>query len=69
MPGCRRNRPAKIRTWDSEKIACIRVFYDSGLDQALYSTDANIPISLGFLANTIGTVKGGGAHTRKKGAI
>jgi len=30
------------------------------------STDANIPLSRGVFANTIGTVRGGGAHTRQE---
>lgn len=30
------------------------------------STDANIPLSLGILANTVGTVRGSGAHTREE---
>mgnify|MGYP002590989280 CR=1 FL=1 len=34
------------------------------LDFGPYSTDANIPLSRNVLANTIGTVKGAGAHTR-----
>lgn len=30
------------------------------------STDANIPLSMGILANTFGTIRGGGAHTREE---
>ena len=30
------------------------------------STDANIPLSLGIPANTIGTIDGGSAHTRQE---
>ena len=30
------------------------------------STDSNIPLSLGLPANTIGTVRGGLAHTREE---
>lgn len=36
------------------------------LDQGPHSTDANIPLSLGITANTIGTVKGDLAHTREE---
>lgn len=44
----------------------IREFYDGELDLDAYSTDANIPLSRGIPANTIGTVCGAGAHTREE---
>lgn len=56
----------KLERWTEKNIACIREFYDGELDLAPYSTDANIPLSQGILANTIGTVAGGGAHTREE---
>ena len=56
----------ELKRWTEENITCIREFYDGELDLAPYSTDANIPLSMGILANTIGTVKGGGAHTREE---
>ena len=52
--------------WTADNIACIREVYDGELDRSPNSTDANIPLSLGIPANTIGTVKGGGAHTREE---
>lgn len=55
-----------FQRWTAKNIACIREFYDGELDQAPNSTDANIPLSRGIPANTIGTVKGGGAHTREE---
>ena len=48
----------------AENAACIRQYYEGELDLGPYSTDANIPLSRNVLANTIGTVKGAGAHTR-----
>ena len=36
------------------------------MDFTAYSTDGNVPLSLGTVANTIGTVSGGGAHTREE---
>lgn len=36
------------------------------LGYAAYSTDSNVPLSLGILANTVGTVLGGLAHTREE---
>lgn len=44
----------------------IREFYDGELDFDAYSTDANIPLSRGIPANTIGTIIGAKAHTREE---
>ncbi len=41
-------------------------FYEGDLDFDAYSTDSNVPLSLGILANTVGTVQGGLAHTREE---
>ena len=41
-------------------------FYTGDIDFAAYSTDSNVPLSLGIPANTIGTVLGGLAHTREE---
>ena len=43
-----------FQRWTAKNIACIREFYDGELDQAPNSTDANIPLSRGIPANTIG---------------
>ncbi|MDO5336408.1 MAG: M20/M25/M40 family metallo-hydrolase [Eubacteriales bacterium] len=44
----------------------IRTFYPGRIDFAAYSTDANIPLSQGIPANTIGTIIGAKAHTREE---
>ena len=44
--------------------AIIQRYFGGRLLVEAGSTDANIPLSLGIPANTIGTVSGGGAHTR-----
>lgn len=44
----------------------IRTFTGREPDETPNSTDSNIPLSLGILANTIGTVDGGQAHTRQE---
>ena len=44
----------------------IRTFYSGELDLSPCSTDSNIPLSLGIPANTVGTVRGGGFHTREE---
>jgi acetylornithine deacetylase/succinyl-diaminopimelate desuccinylase-like protein len=42
----------------------IKYYYDGDVNSSASSTDSNIPLSVGIPANTIGTVIGGGAHTR-----
>ena len=44
----------------------IRSCFDGALDEAAYSTDSNIPLSMGIPANTIGTIDGALAHTRQE---
>lgn len=44
----------------------ISSFYDGELDFSAYSTDSNVPLSLGIVANTVGTVSGSLAHTREE---
>lgn len=44
----------------------IQEFYSGEVDLEANSTDANIPLSKGVCANTIGTVSGAGAHTREE---
>ena len=65
-PGAGEYDKTELETWTKKNIACIREFYDGAMDVSPGSTDANIPLSKGILANTIGTVKGGGAHTREE---
>ena len=55
-----------LESWTQENIGHIRKYYDGPMDLQAYSTDANIPLSQGILANTIGTVVGGMAHTREE---
>lgn len=55
-----------LEAWTEENIRIIRKFYDGPMDLQPYSTDSNIPLSMGILANTIGTIKGGAAHTREE---
>ena len=44
----------------------VRTFLGTEPTHVASSTDANVPLSLGIPANTIGTVSGGGAHTREE---
>jgi len=54
----------KLKYWTEKNIDIIKMYYDGPIDQRPFSTDANIPLSQGVLANTIGTIVGSGAHTR-----
>lgn len=58
--------PAELAQLTAGSVDVIRTFYPGGIDSAPGSTDSNIPLSLGIPANTIGTVAGGGMHTREE---
>lgn len=57
---------AALAAMTAKSAAVIGKFYDGPIDFAPYSTDSNVPLSLGICANTVGTVLGGGAHTREE---
>lgn len=65
-PGAGASDRTELENWTKQNVVCIREFYDGEMDVSPRSTDANIPLSMGMLANTIGTVRGGGAHTREE---
>lgn len=54
-----------LRSFTDGNIEVIRSWFDGGIDETPYGTDSNWPLSLGVLANTIGTVPGEYAHTRR----
>ena len=55
-----------LRRWTDSNIKIIKEFYDGEIDEGPYSTDSNIPLSLGIFGNTIGTIIGAKAHTREE---
>jgi acetylornithine deacetylase/succinyl-diaminopimelate desuccinylase-like protein len=55
-----------LESFTSKSVDIIRTFYEGEPDFMPQSTDSNIPFSIGILANTIGTIKGGLAHTRQE---
>lgn len=57
---------AALAAFTSQTADVISSFYAGDLDFSAYSTDSNVPLSLGILANTVGTVSGGLAHTREE---
>lgn len=65
-PGRPEGENRLLDEWTQKNIRIIRKYYDGPMDTAAFSTDSNIPLSLGILANTIGTVTGEGAHTRQE---
>lgn len=54
----------KLESFTERNKEIISYYHDAELDLEAGSTDSNIPLSMGVPANTVGTVKGGGAHTR-----
>ena len=55
-----------LEAYSQKNEAIIREFYDGRISVGAGSTDANVPLSLGITANTIGTITGKGAHTREE---
>ncbi len=53
----------RLDDWSRRNMEIVQAWYSGDMDTAACSTDANIPLSKGILANMIGTVTGGGAHT------
>lgn len=58
--------PAALEALTRQSLEVIGSFCDGEIDTSPGSTDSNIPLSLGIPANTIGTVRGGLAHTREE---
>ena len=55
-----------LQAFSQQSADIISNFYTGDIDFAAYSTDSNVPLSLGIKANTIGTVSGALAHTREE---
>ena len=58
--------PAALAALTARSADVIRTFCADPPDFGPYSTDSNIPLSLGIPANTIGAVRGGLAHSREE---
>lgn len=48
----------------SRNLSIIQQYYEEPVKVAAASTDSNVPLSMGIPSNTLGTVIGGGGHTR-----
>lgn len=55
-----------LRKFTAHTADVIGTWYHDEIDFNAYSTDSNVPLSLGIRANTVGTVRGALAHTREE---
>ena len=55
-----------LTQFTQKSVDIIRAFTGREPDRSANSTDSNVPLSLGIVANTIGTVDGALAHTRQE---
>lgn len=58
--------PEALAAMTENTADVIRTFWEGDPEFRAASTDSNIPLSLGIPANTVGTVRGGLAHTREE---
>ena len=65
-PGSKLDNLEELDAWTNENIKIVQKYTDRPIALHAGSTDANIPLSFGLKANTIGTVIGKGAHTREE---
>lgn len=56
----------ELERFTAKNAEIIGNFFFGKLEYGAYSTDSNIPLSMGIIANTIGTVSGGKPHTREE---
>ena len=57
---------AALESFTRNSVEVIEAVTEEKAQVSPQSTDSNIPLSLGLPANTIGTVRGGLAHTREE---
>lgn len=55
-----------FQKWTEENEKTVSLYYPGPYHLAANSSDANIPLSMGIYANTIGTIRGGNPHTREE---
>ena len=58
--------PAALAAFTENSREIIRSFWSGAVDETPCSTDSNVPLFRGIVANTIGTVRGGLSHTRQE---
>ena len=47
-----------LKAFTEHTVDVIETWYQDPIDFAAYSTDSHVPLSLGIVANTVGTVRG-----------
>lgn len=65
-PGMGEIDQEKLAAFTEKNLRIIQEYYSEEVRVHAGSTDANIPLSMGVIANTIGTITGKGAHTREE---
>ena len=65
-PGSGPVDPERLRAFTARSADVVRSFWHEAPELRAASTDSNVPLSLGIPANTLGTVRGGLAHTREE---
>ncbi len=65
-PGSGPVDPEALRRITERSVDAIESFAGAPAELRAASTDSNVPLSLGIPANTVGTVRGGLAHTREE---
>ena len=65
-PGLGNIDKQRFDAWTKDNIALLKESWTGETDTGAYSTDANIPLSMGIFANCIGTVVGADAHKREE---
>lgn len=63
-PGQGEHTGTSLAEFNGACAAIIKKYCPDDIDYGAYSTDANVPLSLGISAVTLGTIKGAKAHTR-----
>lgn len=65
-PGMGEIHKEAFDTWTKKNVSIINKYYKGEVNIGTASTDANIPLSMGIMANTIGTIEGDDAHKREE---
>ena len=65
-PGDGKLDRAALKAFTDRTLDVIRAYYDGELTLTASSTDSNVPLSMGIMANTLGTISGEGTHTREE---
>ena len=65
-PGSGPVDPAALEALTARSAEAVETFLGVPAERRAASTDSNVPLSLGIPANTVGTARGGLAHTREE---